>query len=98
MAIIAIKLGVFGFEKLIRPVRRKLKPLFELYASHGKDFIITSIAEGTHLPSSLHYAYSACDFKWDGMELQKIKDILGNDFDVYVNKELNFIHIEFDPK
>lgn len=89
-----IKQGVYG---VMRPeidvAKRKLE---RLYSSEGKDLYITSIMEGTHSPGSLHHAGFAFDIRSEGVSIDRIRSLLGDDYDVVVEK--THLHIEYDPK
>ena len=75
----------------------------EVYASHGVNMVITSVLDGKHSKTSLHYAGYAADLRiknlgnTDPYDVAKeIKRRLGVDFDVIV--ESNHIHLEFQPR
>ena len=65
---------------------------------------ITSVLEGAHMPTSLHYRGRAMDVVVEGwpsrhdvvQTLRALREELGKDYDV-VN-ESTHIHIEYDPK
>ncbi len=105
------KLGV-DISRLKRPMRRALQPIDNVFIANTRsEAVLTSTYEGTHSPSSLHYADLACDFRWpkvfyedhtahladrkDGF-VKLLRDELGNKFDVV--SESSHIHIEYDPK
>ena len=94
-----IKAGV-DISKLNKEIRRALSPLESIYVSLGKELIITSTYEGTHMASSLHYHNDAIDIRWipelAPKLIEKIKLRLGNDYDVV--EETGHFHIEYDPK
>lgn len=96
---VLLKAGV-SIERLKRPVRRILSRLVHLYAKQGLDLIVTSTYEGTHSPSSLHYDDNAIDIddppEYKQAMTDDIKNLLGRDFDVILEKD--HIHIEYDPK
>ena len=79
-----------------------LQVVRESYASFGqlKDFVITSVVEGTHKRASLHYTGSAADLRRPVLRAAEIvadaKGQLGDDFDVVL--EGDHIHLEFQPK
>ena len=91
-----IKAGV-DISRLERPVRRALNTIEAAYP----DFVITSTYEGTHSPSSLHYANLAIDirtktFRGTKISAADLKAVLGKGFDII--EEGTHIHIEWDPK
>lgn len=92
-----IKPGV-SISQLARPCRRKLNKLNHAFP----DFVITSTYEGTHSPSSLHYADQAFDIrlthpsKWTEIDPAELEALLGPDFDLF--REATHFHIEWDPK
>lgn len=68
--------------------------IFDLYPT------ITSITDGKHGITSLHYKGKALDIRLPEKNIaavfNKIAEILGPDYDVVL--ESTHIHIEFDPK
>jgi len=98
-----VKLGV-DISRLKRPIRRVLPIVDRVYREHGEEAVITSTYEGDHSPGSLHYADLAIDIRYAkdnptgvAMELvQEIRDKLGDDYDIVLEKD--HIHIEYDPK
>jgi len=94
-----IKPGV-DIRCLDRPIRRALNPLDKILKNYGQEMVITSTCEGTHSPSSLHYAGRAIDIRLPVREKRRvisdIKNVLGIDYDVV--EEVDHIHIEYDPK
>jgi len=79
-----------------------LKVLMAVSNVWGKEEpIITSTAEGTHLPWSYHYIGRALDFRFPLRKevetcIKELKEKLGEDYDVV--EEEDHIHIEYDPK
>lgn len=68
----------------------------------GRDAVITSGREGTHMDGSLHYEGAAIDLRiWymlPGKQREYadvLAEVLGDDFDVVL--ESNHIHVEYDP-
>ncbi len=55
-----LKPGV-DISRLNRGKRRFLDKADAIYERYGEDFVVTSAYEGTHSPSSLHYADDAID-------------------------------------
>ena len=94
-----LKAGV-DISRLNKPIRQALGPLESIYLSGGKELIVTSTYEGTHMASSLHYQNDAIDVRWIAGNVlnlvDKIKSRLGKDFDVV--EEGDHLHIEYDPK
>lgn len=75
----------------------------EVYRSHGVDMVITSIMDGVHSKTSLHYSGQAADLRIKNLGnvdrydiAEEIKDRVGIDFDVIV--EATHIHLEFQPR
>ena len=89
-----LKQGVMG--RLTREAQRGLGKAVSLYYSHGLDFFITSIEEGTHMPGSFHYTGDALDCLKLSILLFDLKKSLGPDFDVLEYADV--FHIEYDPK
>jgi hypothetical protein len=74
-----------------------------IWTKQGHELVITSLNDGKHGTTSLHYAGSAADLRtnyFNNAEIefvaQKLRDALGIDFDVIVEK--NHIHLEYQPK
>lgn len=88
------KEGVMG--QLQPHVRKKQGKLAKAYYAKGLDFIITSLQEGTHSPSSLHLLGLAFDYDSQGVLIAHDRAILGLDYDVV--DEGTHRHAEFDPK
>jgi len=76
----------------------------EVYALHGVNMVVTSLLDGKHSATSLHYAGEAADLRTrnipqdvDPQDIRKeIKDRLGMDYDVIL--EDNHIHMEHQPR
>ena len=76
----------------------------EVYREYGYDFIITSITDGKHSKTSLHYSGAAVDLRINHIDTKQeldeivllIMDALNIDYDVVLEK--THIHIEFQPK
>lgn len=71
-------------------------------SKHAK-FVVTSVCDGTHMKTSLHYQGLAMDVRTREIPevmlrpcLEEIKSVLGSQFDVVL--EGDHYHIEFDPK
>lgn len=75
----------------------------EAYRKHGEDVIITSVNDGAHSQTSLHYVGHAVDLRTKHLKpiaRQTVRDdiavALGADFDVIL--ESDHLHIEYQPK
>jgi len=73
----------------------------EVYTEIGKELVITSVTDGKHSDTSLHYTGCAFDCRiYDDSDMEfvitKIKDRLKIDYDVVL--EGNHIHIEYQPR
>ena len=73
----------------------------QVYTKHGRSFVITSITDGVHSETSLHYAGCAFDCRiYDDMDndvlVKEIKSKLNIDYDVIF--EGNHIHVEWQPR
>lgn len=74
-----------------------------VFASFGKDLIVTSVGDGKHGRGSLHYVGLAVDLRRNHLtdaEAGQIRDqtskCLGRQYDVVL--EETHLHIEFQPK
>jgi len=94
-----LKAGV-DISRFERNTRRSLNKVAFIFSEARELFIITSTYEGNHGEGSLHYANQAYDVRLpDDSKLRilaKIKEKLGSDFDVVL--ERTHYHIEYDPK
>jgi hypothetical protein len=95
-----IKLGV-DISRLKPPIRKKLNTIEKIFNDCADcEAVISSTYEGNHSPSSLHYADLAIDFRLPprnvNIVVEELKRRLGKDYDIL--REVNHIHIEFDPK
>jgi len=75
----------------------------EVYKSHNIEFVVTSVVDGRHSHTSLHYSGNALDCRTRDMSrdlaefvTKEIKEGLGDDYDVIL--ESNHIHIEYQPR
>lgn len=73
------------------------------YTKLGHELVITSINDGAHSLTSLHYSGCAIDMRTSMLTIKeaqhvtlKIKEKLGLDYDVLY--ETNHIHLEFQPR
>lgn len=89
-----IKQGVRG--RLTREAQRGLGKLVVLYFTMGKDYFITSLEEGSHMPGSFHYTGDGWDGLRQGVRVSVIRETLGPDFDVIDYGD--YCHHEYDPK
>ena len=75
-----------------------------VYNEHGYEMTVTSLKDGTHSRTSLHYSGNAVDLRTIYIPLDKVSEIHSeiayrlpkNQFDVIL--EPTHIHIEFQPK
>ena len=74
-----------------------------VYGNLGYDLIVTSVVDGKHSPTSLHYSGCAVDLRTRHMAVDDIKQArdqiaaaLPNDFDVVL--EPTHIHLEWQPR
>lgn len=72
----------------------------QVYEKLGHELVVTSVIDGTHSRTSLHYVGAAVDLRLPGEDgiaaRNRIARRLGQDFDVVL--ESNHIHIEWQPK
>lgn len=76
----------------------------DIYKEYDSELVITSVNDSKHSATSLHFSGCAIDLRistFDNRILaleatHKIKERLGNDFDVIL--EDDHIHIEWQPK
>ena len=73
-----------------------------IVAKHAP-FVVTSVCDGKHMQTSLHYMGLAMDIRTRDMKpemirpcVQELQEALGLQFDVVL--EGDHIHVEFDPK
>ena len=74
-----------------------------LFTECGKELVVTSLTEGQHSETSLHYAGAAFDFRiWEfdeaGLEdfVADLRKSLGQDYDVVI--EPTHVHVEYQPR
>ena len=73
---------------------------------HVLTYEMSSALEGEHMPGSLHFVGLAYDWtvreeitELIGADIrQRVKDNLGDDFDVLWDQEDRRLHVEFQPK
>lgn len=75
----------------------------KVYENHGLDLVVTSVCDGKHSVTSLHYSGQAADLRIWNMEdpatvVEEIKDALGRNPDYDVVLESDHIHFEWQPK
>lgn len=73
----------------------------DVYKSFNKELVITSIYDGDHSDTSLHYTGCAVDLRiyadLDNEKLRtEIERVLNIDYDVIL--ESNHIHLEYQPR
>jgi hypothetical protein len=71
-----------------------------IWKTQGQDLVVTSLTEGNHSRTSLHYAGAAADLRIWNLDAeqarQELAEALGDDYDVVL--ETDHIHCEFQPK
>jgi hypothetical protein len=82
----------------LKPVAQKgLGKVVKLYEQLGKkNFYVTCIREGRHMPGSLHYCGLAFDFQSQKVLIKDVRNALGPDWDVVGH--LTHFHAEYDPR
>ncbi len=78
----------------------------EVMDYHGLDYEMSSAMEGEHMPGSLHFVGMAYDWtvREEITELigndisRRVKENLGDDFDIIWKQSSRRLHIEFQPK
>jgi hypothetical protein len=80
-----------------------LQIINSVFTQHICELTITSLDDGVHKKDSKHYLGLACDCRTRDLKIRTLIDIvedlrntLGEDFDVVVEKD--HLHIEYDPK
>lgn len=75
----------------------------QVYKEYGKELVITSLNDGNHSVTSLHYSGCAADLRTNYFTPNEcikveheIKERLGIDYDVIF--ETNHIHLEYQPR
>ena len=74
-----------------------------IYAKYGKPLWVTSLLDGKHSETSLHYAGQAADLRTRYFDrptqeaiVAELKEALGKNYDVIL--ESNHIHMEYQPR
>lgn len=72
-----------------------------VWQAEGQELVITSVIDGKHSATSLHYAGQAADLRIWGLAdhvktAAKLKESLGEDYDVIA--EGDHVHVEFQPR
>jgi hypothetical protein len=96
------KAGVFGTPS--RELSYAISLAEALYASLGKDLVITSLQDGQHQSDSLHYSGNAADFRISNLTSSQAQSIYSSlraqlynlGFDVVL--EFDHIHAEYQPR
>lgn len=78
----------------------------DVYNLYGVPFVITSLTDGVHSQTSLHYAGCAVDLRTRDIRgdqakrviVEGIKEALGGSPDYDVILEKDHIHLEYQPK
>lgn len=87
----------------IRGLRTEM--LFALVVAEGiwGTLVVTEGTGGEHKEGSLHYVGLACDLRSNNLtdgelssRIEKLRAMLGEDFDIV--KELDHVHLEYQPK
>ena len=73
----------------------------EVYAELGVNMVITSLCDGAHSETSLHYSGNGADLRiWNLSNpddvVEKIKSRLNRHYDVILEKD--HIHMEYQPR
>jgi hypothetical protein len=81
------------------------EPIIE---SYGAEFVVTSVKDGKHMPTSLHYEGLAFDVRSRELPadkkhecLKRMREALGSEFDVLLEgegTENEHLHIEHDTR
>ena len=76
---------------------------FAAYANENKECVITSVRDGRHLETSLHYAGQAVDLRTRHLTSEekaniykRLREALTRDYDIIM--ESDHIHIEYQPR
>lgn len=72
-----------------------------IYQEHGHKMVITSLRDGAHSHTSLHYSGAAADLRIRGLEspqrvADEIRTALNRHYDVIL--ESDHIHVEWQPR
>lgn len=65
------------------------------------ELVITAGRDGKHMPTSLHYQGKAADIRvWNILDAirERMKSIVGPDFDLILERNNPHYHLEYDPK
>ena len=75
----------------------------QVYKDNGQELVITSLNDGSHSETSLHYSGNGADLRTNYFTNEQtlsvaktIKERLGIDYDVVI--ESNHIHLEYQPR
>jgi hypothetical protein len=75
----------------------------EVYKEYGAEAVMTGGLEGKHSRGSIHYSGGAIDLRTNNVNKRhweiirdKIKERIGADFDVILEKD--HMHVEYQPK
>ena len=75
----------------------------KVFDALGIDMVVTSVMDGKHSSTSLHYAGNAADIRISNIPTKLVTQVsthiasaLPNDFDVIL--ETDHIHLEFQPR
>ena len=71
-----------------------------VWGRQGEELVCTSVVDGAHSHSSLHYTGCAVDLRIWGIDVEvaahELRGALTDEYDVVVEKD--HIHVEFQPK
>ena len=75
----------------------------EVYKNIGKDLVVTSVNDSTHMKGSFHYTGMAIDLRTNVLTAAQQQSVMAElrsrltiEYDVIL--EVDHIHIEYDPK
>lgn len=77
-----------------------------IYASLGKELVVTSLNDGTHMVGSRHYQGLAADIRIRDLSPMELEVVLATaklrlepaGYDVVDERKKAHIHVEYDPK
>lgn len=99
-----LKTGVnpFGIQP---PLLLALIVADKIWNDLGRELFVTSLNDGEHSRTSLHYAGCAADLRTNYFDhnqktlaANRLKNYLGNNLDYDIVVESDHIHIEYQPK
>lgn len=91
-----------GVEFSVGGIIKILMASEKVYWGLGRDCVVTSLMDGTHMEGSFHYKGLAADLRTNyfnnaqkRIAVKRLKEELGEDYDVVL--ERTHIHVEYDP-